>query len=196
MAFQDDKDAVIAVVKAHDCTAAHYIGRNAVDYPTLLDSLFEFAQTFDCDPTYLDQLLSLISLATLNSLGVYYNQVIPGTVTNPVYIAKCTIGTVVLNTAHPRGWLEVVYNSTITLLHITSGAIISGVTVSSDAVISTFTVDNGSTLEALVIKNCGAHKGTVTSITEGSYIQELGVEEGAVFGGFTCPDIVDNSELS
>jgi hypothetical protein len=185
MAFQDEKEAVIAAIKSRKCKAANYVNENAKDYEGLLASLFEFAQTFDCDLDYLDELLSLINSSELLTLGVYFNQTVVGTVTNPRYIANSSIGTVVLNQSHV-GPLEIALESQVANLQITGNANISTITVAGDAKVTLLTVTAGSKLNALLIKECQGKKGEVTQVTDGSNIEEIGVTGAAVFGGFTC----------
>lgn len=186
MSFATEKQAVIDVVKQRECNAATYIETNATSYEELLESLFEFAKTFDCDPTYLDDLLSLIDPAVLLLLGVYYDQTL-ASATNPKYIAKSTITTVTLDDSF-SGTLEITYNSVITTVNVTGVAAGKRIVVAGGASVTTINVDT--LLDSLVMKACNQYRAKVGIVKGTGTVTDTVKDPNVVFGGAECVTIL------
>jgi hypothetical protein len=184
MAFEDEKQAVINAVKEKKCNAAKFINDNATDYLSLLECLFEFAKTFDCDTAYLEELLGLITIYEANAVGCYFNQTL-ASVTNPRYIAKSNIALAVLDSSF-TGDLEIVDESEVDELDITDNITLKNLVIASDAIVDMLVIEDGSTVEGIMLKSCGIKKGTLNKIMSGSTVNNVVKEGDAVFGGYEC----------
>lgn len=185
MAFSDDKSAVLAAIKAKNCTAADFVAVNATDYPSLLECFFEFAKTFDCDPDYLATLLALVDPAELLTNNVYFNQSAVATATNPRLIVNSTITDVVLNSSF-SGDLEIVHGSQVETLTVNDNATIGNITIASNAQVNLLAVESGAVVDAVNVKACGLNVGHLLQISSGSVISDVVADAGAEFGGFAC----------
>lgn len=183
MAFADDKQAVIDLVLLQQCNQANYIDDNASDYPELLDMVIQFASTFDCDPAYLTTLLGLIADGIRTSNGVYLGK--SGTVSNPVLVVDCAYTAITVDSGGDYDDL-LIFNSTVDELDITTNTNVKLLNVGGGSVISLLDVESGSSVGVLLIKSCNGNNSEITKIKEGSSISELGIDEDAEFGGFTC----------
>lgn len=182
MPFGSEKDAVIAVIKQRECNAANFIENNATSYGELLECLFEFAKSFDCDPAYLDDLLSLITPSELLAVGVYYDQTL-ASATNPKYIAKSTITTVTLNDSF-SGTLEITYNSVITTINVTGSAEGKNVVVAGGAQVGTINID--AVLDSLTMKACNQYRAKVNLVKGPGSLTSTIKDGGAIYGGYEC----------
>lgn len=188
--FAAKKQAVIDIVKARQCSAAIYIKNNANDYNELVDMMFTFAKTFDCDPTYLDALLAPFDDAVdLIPNGIYYNKT-GLTVVNPKWIINSTGMIVTINGGGLIPELDIAYNSTVTSITVTGATRLDLLNIGGGSTVTLLTANSGSCVSTVLVKSClSTVISTLTSISGGSCVDNIGVDEGAVFGGFECVTI-------
>lgn len=190
--FLAKKQQVIDVVKSKKCGEAQFIQNNANSYIELVDMLFEFSKTFDCDPTYLDILLSIFPDSDLIAHGIYYNK-FNTTITNPKFIAKCINCIVVVNTGGLLKEINIAYQSTITSINITNNTTIETINIGGGSVVDVISVEAGSCINGLLIKACNTFVSEVKKVTDNSCIKTVIVDDDGIFGGYEC--VINNSSV-
>lgn len=187
--FFVDREAIYDLVKAKGCRNAHEIA-NTYTYAQLLDKLFDFAKTFDCDPDYLVELLNVVDDAKRISLGVYLNKT-GTTLSNPKWLVNCTYTTVTVN--QPIS-LEIVKSSNIQTLIVDGNVTMPFLNISSGATLQLLDVKVGSCIDTVTVKVCPNEDvdppvapATLTLISADSCVNDLIADEGTTFGGFDCP---------
>lgn len=178
------RNQVLALVKAKSCNDYAYVKQKLVTYDDGLRILFEFSKTFDCDTTYLENILAIFDDSELTGIGVYYNKT-SGTITNPAMLVKCTGVTV--NVTAGSDEIDIVDGCSITQMNVTAD--VSLISISGNSVVTELVVD-GSTVGGVIVKTCGSYTATLTKIKEqnGGKVFTVIAEPPAVFGGFECVD--------
>lgn len=185
--FYIDRQEIYDLVKAKGCRNALEIYQT-YSYAQLLEKLFEFAKTFDCDPTYLGQLLAVVDDAKRISLGVYVDKT-GSSVTNPKWIVNSTYTTVTINQAIS---LEVVKGSHITNLIVDGSVVVPFLNIGSGAWVENLDVKAGSCVDTVTVKVCPDPDTEVAPakldlVTAESCVNDLIADPGTTFGGFECP---------
>ncbi len=184
MAFEDDKEAILLLVKAKRCPEAKFINTNAGTYAELLEMLFEFASTFDCDPAYLNDLLTLIDDTILTGLGVYFNKA--GTQTNPKVIVNSNYTNVTIDAGGAYEQLQIFNGSVIDELIIENNTLVDILAISGGSEVTKLQIENGSCVNAILVKACQDFDSKLDKIVDGSCVKNLQVDENATFNGYTC----------
>lgn len=186
MAFEDDKTALLDLVKVKTCAQADYINANSSDYDDLLDMLFEFASTFDCDQAYLTAILTIFDDAILTARGVYFNK-IGGTIDNPKVIVSSTYTLVQMNVGGAVDELQIFNASVITNIVVTNNTQLRHLVISGGSTVTKLdSTEEGSCVEIVLIKACATFNSTLDKIVEGSCVRNLGKDADATFNGYTC----------
>jgi hypothetical protein len=185
--FFVDRQEVYNLVKAKGCRNAAEIAQT-YNYAQLLEKLFEFAKTFDCDPGYLADLLAVVDDAKRVSLGVYLDKT-GSSVTNPKWLVNCNYTTVTVN--QPIS-LEVVKGSHIITMVVDGNVVMPFLNIGSGARLETLDVKAGSCVDTLTIKVCPNPDTEVVpailnKITADSCVNDYFADAGTTFGGFDCP---------
>lgn len=188
MAFADDKQTIIDIVKANKCPDSHFIQDNANSYEELAFMLFEFSKTFDCNPAYLETLLDTIDDAILLAQNIYYKRT-GVTITNPKWVVACTDVVVVVNV--DRQEIDIAANSTVTMLTIANSKTIELLNIGGGSIVARLDVQNGSCVTVLLVKSCGIVTSELLKVTEGSCIENIGIDTDAIYGGYEC--VINNA---
>lgn len=183
--FNAKKQAVIDIVKERNCGYANYINANGNSYSDLAVILLRFAKTFDCDPTYLDDLFAPFDDSDLTSNGVYYNKT-SVTITNPKYVAKSTDIDIVVDAGGDYPNLEVAYQSEINSLVISNNTIVGSLNVGGGSTVTLLDVEPGSKIFALTVKACDTFNSTIDKIAAQSTIDNFGIDEDANINEIEC----------
>lgn len=183
MAFQDDKDALLAILTAK-CSEVKFINNNANNYAQLLEMFFEFATTFDCNPDYLADLLAIFADATLTGLGVYFNKA--GTQNNPKVIVASNYTNVTIDAGGDYEQLQIFNASVIDELIIDNNTNVDILVISGASEITRLDVKSGSCINTLFVKACNDLDSILDKVVEGSCINNIILDDNAIFNGYTC----------
>lgn len=181
--FNVKKQSIIALFKNEYCYAANYADKNLKSLSDIPAFIIEFSKLLNCNPGLYDQLLSLFSDAELISQKIYYNK--SGiSITDPVLIIKCS--NILITCGTDIKDLYIAHSSTVNELIIKTNCNIDSVNVGSASIVSLVKVEKGGTIQILTIYACNSSNAEITKIDSESFIANIGVEENAIFGGFTC----------
>lgn len=192
MSFATDKAALVALVKTKNCDIAAQISA-AASYDALLPFLFQEAGVFDCDTAYLNAVFSIFPDAELTSRNVYFNKLVAGaTVTNPVAVINCTYDEIIINPGVevPLRKLEIMLGSVIQKITVTNTSRVWTLTIGGGSVVNLLDVISGSCVDVLLVKSCDPIFSTLDKIEQGSCVDEMGIDTGSTFNGYTCSSLV------
>ncbi len=182
------KNQVLAVIKTHSCADLPYVRQKLVTYDDGLRILFEFSKTFDCAPTYLDELLTIFDDSELTALGIYYNKT-GVTIVNPNFVVKSNNVVVNVNAIPTENDIELVNGSSVNELNI-NGVAVEVVSISGNSIVTKMTLDETASVGAIIVKACGSNTAALTLLSVPSKIQvgNIIADSPAVFGGYECVD--------
>lgn len=183
--FLTKKQQVINIVKAKNCTEAQFIQDNANTREELVEMLFEFSKTFDCDPKYLEDLLAPFTDAELTAYGIYYNKT-GITITNPKVLIKCLNCIVNINAGGSIKEINICDQSTITSINIQNNTILGLLNIGGGSIVDVLSIMPGSCIDVLLIKACNSFNSELKKVTDNSCIKNISIDDDAVYGGYEC----------
>lgn len=185
MAFQDDKDEIITLIRAQDCKCAEYIDRKARSYSDLVDFVFAFSKFFDCDTAYLDALVAVVDDATRIANGVYVNKT-DTFIANPRILVNCTYDEVLINDSTNDRLLMIASGSAVAALSVENATTLDLLCIQGASTVGVVGVDEDCCINVLYVRSCEDNHSTLEGITYGSCVRNMSVDQDATFGGFDC----------
>lgn len=179
MSFETTKQAILDKAKTKNCTELYSIIESN-SYDQLFSVLIEFFETFQCDVTYLKDILLLVPDSELTTRGVYYNKT--GNLTNPVVVVASVIDTINITTFIPRLLVvetdiaNINVNSPVGYVSISGGSSVAELSVSAS-------------IKLVAIKSCyGLIPNSVISLLSGKEnISEITIDKNTEITSYTCP---------
>ncbi len=183
--FSADKARVTALIQTHNCSEIADV-QAATSYARLLDLFFQFAGLWDCDLPYMTQVLDIFDDATLLENGIYYNKTAGGTVDNPNAVVNSTFDTININTGGLHGQLEILKGSLVDTIVVSNNTKVFSIAISGGSSVQLLDVrPDGSLVETLLVKACNGANSTLNLVVEGSEIDDIGIDQGSIFHGYT-----------
>jgi hypothetical protein len=192
MAFQDDKEEILAIIAEQSCKERAYVNERARNYEELADLIFEFSKTWDCDTTgYLEKMLDVVDDSILISQGIYYNKTLTD-VTNPRIVVKSNITTITINSpASVVPQLLITRSSNISTVSVENNTDLNMLNICGASTVAVLNVTAGSMVEVVLVRACGANISSLQKIAADSNVINISVDEGANYGGIDCPPVTE-----
>lgn len=188
MSFIADKAALITMISARKCSDVKAI-QAATYYPDLLTLLFQNASLFDCDLTYLESIFGIFPDTILIANGIFYNKTPGGVINNPKVMIKSSYDSIHINTGGQYGPIEIMDGSHISSIIISNNTQVESIGISGASVVGLLSVEEGSCVNVALVKACNSHNSTLSNIQMDSCVNNVGVDEGAIYNGYTCNTI-------
>lgn len=191
MAFEDDKAAFMAKVKAFDCNLVYFVDTNFQSYADLVMVLISLLDRFECVPSFLTDLLSCIDGTELTTLKIYFN-VTSGTATDPTFIVNSAIGTATLTITTTDSRMGkyvgecVIAGSSVVDKFVLADGTLGVLDVSGGAHLKVLETTGTAIINTLRVSGCNSVVSTVDVAASSALIDNEVTFGGGYFGGYSC----------
>lgn len=188
MAFIDEKNACLDLVKAFNCDRVQWIDVNLNSYDDVLPVFLANLPKLECYPEYMYSLVACFDITELNTRGIYYNDPALGAVGDAKLIVKCVATTVTVTVASGSVLPEFVVAgaSTVDEVIVTGGGSVGALSVSTGAILKYLNTAASSWIEVVRISGCKSFISKLNTIDGGASVNRLYPFGGGYFGGYNC----------
>lgn len=184
--FADDRQAVYDIVKAFRCKDAKYVFQQN-NYEELFAWIHENCKWFDCDFSYLENILNVFEDEILIDNNICYNKTIVD-ISNIIIAAKVNItGTLTLDSGDTIPFLYIHDACNIAKISVENETTLEYLHVSGGSIVSLVDIADGSVIDHVAIITCnGDNISTITKLNSQKNIAIFDIEENGVYDGVLC----------